>query len=401
MISRSVVARTEQTGQRRRPLKITYLIGSLDVGGAERQLIRLANGLDPERFQPHIVTMMAGGPLQADVRPGIAVTHLSLYSLSQGRRPGKRGWLVQGFRLLHRLYRHLRVDSPNVLHAYLPAAYVMGALTGRLARVPVVIAGRRGLSSYHMYDAWRWRLLARLANQLIAVHLCNSEAVREYAIRRERLPRDRTLVIHNGIDLPAAPAPALEPAWRAPVTAAMIANFWDYKGHATVLHALARVVAARPGCKLVLFGDGAERRSVERLSAELGIDGAVVFAGRRPDAARFLSGFDLLVHASTKEGLPNAVMEAMAAGVPQVATAVGGIPELVEDGTTGLLVPPSDPERIADAITWLIDHPDERRRMGEAARARVAERFSTADMVARTEALYEALAGDRAAVAGG
>jgi glycosyltransferase involved in cell wall biosynthesis len=397
LISGSNVAATRQKAGTRRPLRITYLIGSLDVGGAERQLVRLANGLDPERFEPHIVTMLAGGPLQADVRPGIRVTHLSLRRLSEGRRPSRRGWLVQGFRLLHRLYRHVRADSPDVLHAYLPAAYVMAALTGWAARVPVIIAGRRGLSSYHLYNSWRWRMLARLANRIIAVQLCNSEAVREYAIRREHLRRDRTMVIPNGIDLPDPPAPELEPAWAAPTTAAMIANFTSYKGHATVLQAMCRVVAQRPDFKLVMFGEGKERREAERLSEELGLDGAVVFAGGRPDAARFLPRFDFLVLASTQEGLPNAVMEAMAAGLPQVATPVGGVPELVEHEVTGLLVPPSDPEQLAEAIIWMIDHPDQRRQMGAAARARVRAGFSTASMVARTEALYEALSGDRTA----
>jgi glycosyltransferase involved in cell wall biosynthesis len=295
---------------------------------------------------------------------------------------------------MFRMYRHLRADGPDVLHAYLPSAYVLGALTGWAARIPVIIASRRGLTSYHIYRERRVRVMARLANRIVAIHLCNSEAVRTFALEREGLRRDQTLVIPNGIALPDGPVPELEPPWRAQVTAAMIANFFPYKGHETVLRAMARVTAERPGLRLVLFGDGRERGSAERLRDELGLAGSVVFAGPTPDAARFLPRFDFLVLASTQEGLPNAVMEAMAAGVPPVATAVGGVPELVEDRVTGLLVPPSDELGMAGAITWMIDHPEERRRMGEAARSLMERSFSAEAMVARTEALYQSLTHD-------
>ncbi len=383
------------------PVRVTFLIGSLDVGGAERQLVRLANALDPERFQARIVTLYAGGPLEREVRPGIPVVPLMLKSLRESRRPGQRGWLLLGFRLLHRLYRHLCAERPDLLHAYMPTAYVMGALTGCVARIPVIVAGRRSLTSYHVYRTLRWRLLARVANRILAMQVCNSEAVRRYAIEWERLRPERTVVIRNGIDLPERHAPALEPSWKAVVTAATIANLRALKGHATILHAVRQVIGVQPGFKLVLFGDGPERAALEGLRHELGLAGSVVLAGRRPEAARFLPAFDFLVLASTEEGFPNAVMEAMACGIPPVATSVGGVPELVRDGVEGLLVPPSDPARLAAAMVWMIEHPGERHLMGEAARSRIRREFPVERMVASTEDLYDSLLGRRAAVRAG
>src|SRR6266496_1932956 len=113
-----------------RRIRVCFLIGSLDVGGAERQLVRLANSLDPQRFEPSVVAMFARGPLESELRPGIPVTNLSLQNITARRRPGRRGWFILGLRLLARMHRHLRSERPDVLHAYLLAAYVLGALTG-------------------------------------------------------------------------------------------------------------------------------------------------------------------------------------------------------------------------------------------------------------------------------
>jgi glycosyltransferase involved in cell wall biosynthesis len=375
-------------------VRIVFLISNLEVGGAERQLVRLANGLDPERFEPRIVTMLGGGPLEAEVRPGVPVVHLELMDRVRGRGVG-RFPLVLGARLLLRLARHLRAERPDILHGYLPLPYVTGALTGRAIGIPVILAGRRGLTSFHIYPQWRWRILARLANRIIDVHVCNSEAVRAWAIEKEGLPAARTTVIPNGIDLPDGPPPELEPAWRAPVRAAMIANLIGYKDHDTVLRSLAIVRRAHPELRLVLFGEGPERAALERLAAELRLGSGLVFAGRRPDAPRCLPGFDLALLGSAQEGLPNALMEAMAVGLPVVASAVGGVPELVRDGVDGLLVPAGDPAAMAAAIARLVERPGERARMGAAARERIRSEYTTEAMVRRTADLYLGLVGAR------
>jgi glycosyltransferase involved in cell wall biosynthesis len=374
------------------PIRISFVIGSLAVGGAETQLVRLVNGLDRTRFRPSIVCLSRGGELEDSVAPDVPV--IKAYDSPETNRRGPSR-VIFGVRILSALVRGLRSQHPDVVHAYLPAAYVLGGLAAWLLRVRLIIAGRRGLNSVEDNKTVRWRVLARLANRVIDIHICNSRAVRDVAIAKESISVDRTRVIPNGIDLPAlVPQPQLPAEWQSGgVKAAMVANFIGYKGHRGVLEAVALVTKQHPSFRLVLIGDGPERAPLGNLALELGITENVMFAGRRRDAATLVQSFDFTILGSSEEGFPNALMESMAAAVPVVSTAVGGVPELVDDGVQGRLVPYGDTEGMAAAIIWMIEHPNECRQMGEAARRRIAEDFSTERMITSTQAVYEEFLG--------
>ena len=370
------------------PARVLYLIGSLAVGGAETQLVRLANGLDRNRFQPSIACLWAGDELAADVAPDVPVFKSRL-TLDSRRSSVRRA--VTAAHVVSEIRFRIRRARPDVVHAYLPAAYVLGGLVAWSLRVPVIVAGRRGLTSYETLGAGRW--LGALANRVIDVQICNSEAVRRWAITREGLPTDKTRVVNNGVDLPPAGRQVDIPAeWRSSgVVSGMIANFIAYKGHAEVLRAVAQVAARHPSFRLVLFGDGPEREKLAQLVADLAIATNVVFAGRRVNAADLIPAFDFTILGSSEEGFPNALMESMARSVPVVSTSVGGVTDLVTDDVHGRLVPFGDVKKMAEAISWMIEHPDERRRMGREGRALIAARYSTRRMVEETEAVYDEL----------
>lgn len=377
------------------PVRVTFLIGSLAIGGAETQLVRLANSLDRSRFSPSIVCLWQGGELEDSVAPDVPVIR-AVVPLGQRRVPGGRAVLaVQTLAALVRTLRHLQ---PEVVHAYLPAAYVLGGLVAWMLRVPIIIASRRGLTSFVTRGSGLW--LARLANRVIDVQICNSNAVRDWAVAKEGLNVDRTRVIPNGIDLPPLePAPNLPDEWQSTGSkAVMVANLIRYKGHREVLQSIALVAKRHPSFRLVLIGDGAERTALVDLARELAITDNVTFAGRRRDAADLMRSFDFTVLGSSEEGFPNALMESMARAIPVVATAVGGVTELVKDGIHGLLVPYGDTAAMATAILWMIEHPDERRTMGASGRARIGSEFSTDRMVSATESVYEEVLRGRDAV---
>jgi glycosyltransferase involved in cell wall biosynthesis len=368
------------------PVRVTFLIGSLEVGGAETQLVRLANGLDRNRFSPSIICLWQGGELEDSVASDVPVIRAEL-PRSLRRAPGGRA--VLALRILATLVRTLRKQRPDVVHAYLPAAYVLGGLVAWMLRVRIIIASRRGLTSFESFGSGRW--LAKLANSVIDVQICNSRAVRDWAIAKEGLTVDRLRVIPNGIELPPLqPAPSIIEKWETTgVKAAMVANLIRYKGHHEVLQSVAVVAKRYPTFRLVLIGDGPELTAVVDLARELAITDNVIFAGRLRGAADLMLGFDFTVLGSSEEGFPNALMESMARGIPVVATAVGGVGELVEDGIHGLLVPYGDTGAMATAILWMIEHPDERRTMGASGRARIAGEFSTERMVSATQAVYD------------
>jgi glycosyltransferase involved in cell wall biosynthesis len=363
-------------------IRVTFLIGSLALGGAERQLVALANRIDRDRFDPEVVTWYGSDELAADLAPEVPHTNLGLRRLaSAGAMDGLRlGALVA------RLALHLRRRKPAILHAFLFSAYAPGALAARLAVVPVAVAGRRGLHGY-THLPLPARGLGRLSNSLIDGHICNSKAVAAWVHDNEQeVPQSRIFVVSNGVDAVSQSA-ELADGWRrdAPL-AACIANFHTYKGHATLLRALELV----PDLDLVLVGDGPARADVKSLADELGISERVIFAGARADAAKIVGGFDFTILASEQEGLPNVVMESMVAGVPVVATAVGGSTELVHNGVDGWLVPPGDPVALAERMTELASDCALRRRLGAAARKAMAP-YSTTAMARRVESVYDQL----------
>jgi len=375
-----------------RPVRVAYVIGSLEIGGAETQLVRLINGLDRTRFTPSLMCLFGYGPLRSELDDKVKVESPLL------QRPSRTNLGVSArtaIRAVTSLRALLAREKPDIVHGYLMTSYVIAALSTWNTGPGVVIASRRGLDTYPRHSS-RWlRLVAGPANRLIDFHLCNSEAVQELVIADENVPRSKTGVIYSGIDPPSVTNQLeLPERWSRggeDGRVAMVANLNSHKRHGDVLDAVSLIVKQRPRFKLVLFGDGAERASIERSLHEKGLTNSVVLAGAQKDAAKFLSGFDLTVLASSKESFPNALLESMVRGIPVVATRVGGIPELVREGIDGILVESGSPEQLAAAMLELLDKPQLRQRMGDAARNRVLNRFSVKGMIIQTEDLYERL----------
>jgi glycosyltransferase involved in cell wall biosynthesis len=374
-------------------IKVLYVIGTLEVGGTEGQLVRLATGLDRERFEPSVICLSTAGPYREPLEAaGIRVEVAGFRGFTIFRNP--RQVAIQ---LMH-LYRFMRRVKPTIVHGFLFWAYVIGAYVAWCARVPIFISSRRSLG-YHK-TRMNYRAMEWVANRVTRLVVANSEAVRQDSIRQEGLRPEMTRVIYNGLDparFASAASTHIRTSIQVPAGATLIAvisNFIHYKGHATFLEAWAVVVRRHPKVIALLVGEGPTRVGYEATVQSMDLGSNIRFLGSRQDVPDILATVDALVHPSDEEGFSNAILEAMAAGKPVVATAVGGNPEAVVEGETGYLFPIRDVGAMAEAILRLLDDPESACAFGRAGRQRVEELFTEDRMIAHYESLYAALAAD-------
>jgi glycosyltransferase involved in cell wall biosynthesis len=362
------------------PVSVFHLITELDQGGAQMALYRLLAHGDNGRFTPRVLCLYNGDKVVAQqIRQlGIPVADLGM----SGQ------WRLDA---LWRLYRILRKERPSILHCWMFHANVIGRLVGRLAGVPIVITARRNVEIGGPRREQIKRYTRHLDDAVIAV----CELARQAEIERTAVNPQKVVTIYNGINLPA-PAPLarlteLRSELGLPLDAPVVicvSRLHRQKGHDDLLAAWKQVTAVHPSAHLLIVGDGERRAELAKMAAG---QRHVHFTGQRNDAPDLLALSSLLVLPSLWEGLPNVVLEAMAAGLPVVATAVGGTPELIIHNETGLLVPPQNPDALAQAIVQLLDQPEQAARMGRNGRQRAAEQFTIERMAAQTEALYNRL----------
>lgn len=385
-----------------RPL--LFVIGSLDIGGAEGHLARVVPRLDRAVWAPAIFTLVRRGALaDALERQGVPVHGTHFPDFLRGRDVASR--TLRLVLMFAQLVGHLLRRKPCLVHYFLPASYLVGlpatfvahALTLFSGRLPRRVMSRRSLNLYQR----KYPLLARLERLLhkgCSVVVGNSRAVLA-ELEAEGIPRGRLELIYNGIDMPPeerGDRGALRAALGLPESAVVVtqvANLIPYKGHADLLDAFATArAAASVELALCLVGrdDGIGAELAAKAEA-LGLAGCVAWLGARDDVAAILAASDVGVLSSHQEGFSNAVLEGMAAGLPMVVTRVGGNPEAVIDGDTGLVVEPRDSAGLAEALVRLAEDAALRRRLGAAARRRVEADFSLARCRDRYERLYASL----------
>lgn len=368
--------------------RVLFVIATLDPAGAERQMVHLCRRLPRDEFDTAVCCLTRGGPLEADLRrEGIPVEVLN----KSGR------W---DLRAVARLTGLMRRSRPDIVHTWLPTANTLGRVAAISARVPVLIASERAA------DVWKGfsrRAADRALAHCTTLILTNADAVRSFLIERIGLPERKIRVIRNGFDIAefdAAAALALQSPLPERGDAPVIGSVGRLEPQKGMTHlidaaALLRREYGRP-FQVWIAGGGPDEAALRRQAEQAGVADCVRFLGLRMDVPALMGRFDLFALPSLWEGLPNVALEAMAARRAVVATRVNGTPEAVEEGRTGLLVPPRDAAALAKALTELLADAERRRAFGEAGRRRVETEFGMATMVARTvEAYREALSGAR------
>lgn len=363
-------------------LDVAFVVDHLDMGGAERHVVTMTPALDAERFYVTVHCLSHEGTLAADVgATGVRVRSHE----TRGRRAAPA---LAAFRL----WRCFQSAKPDVVVTSGFRAGVLGRLVARAAGVDATLSWKHNighLGAVGIKERWSERLLKRWTTRYVGV--CHSQL--RYLVDEIGLDPERIGVVHNSVKIhlprrgPDQPPTlsAIDVRVDRPVIG-VVAMLRREKDHPTVLRALAELAQRGVGATLVVVGDGPERSNLVALSRSLGVEQQVKMLGQRDDVAELLPLFDVLVLASyTVECFPYAVLEAMAAGVPVVATAVGGLPEMIEDGVTGLLVPPRAPIALADALGCLLGDQPRARRIGMAGRRALESRWPFDSSVSKIE----------------
>jgi glycosyltransferase involved in cell wall biosynthesis len=362
------------------------MVNSLEMGGSEHQMVEVASRQKARGYHVIVGCLSSKGSLIEVLRhAGISVIEFN----PKGGLFHPRG-IFQALRLTWYFIRH----PFDVVQTHDLYSTLLGVPSAWLARVPVILSCRRDLSHWWWYTPRRRRFLRHIQNHSTYV-IANSQAVRDFLVEKDGFDSDLIRVIRNGVDLARftnvrPDRQELFPQLKAESQLiAVVANMnVETKGHTDLISAAAEVSREFPDAKFLLVGDGAERTRLEVMTAELGLNKTVLFLGRRNDVPNLLACCDLFVLSSWAEGLPNSVLEAMAAGLPIVATRVGGTPEIIEAGVTGILVSPRDSHALAVAISQLLGNRGFAKELGRSAQEHARAQFGFDRLLSELDSLY-------------
>jgi glycosyltransferase involved in cell wall biosynthesis len=380
-------------------IKILRIVARLNIGGPAIHVVLLTAGLNPKRFESRLVCG----------RENSGEGSMLDYAQAHGVHPivipeivGEFSLGPREFKALAQLYRLIRREKPDVVHTHTAKAGFVGRLAAFLARVPVVVHTFHGHVLHGYYSPLKTHLLRRMERVLACMTDCilaGSEGVKQDLVAYGIAAPEKILVIPLGLELGPfldghAARGAFRREWHLQASdrlVGIVGRLFPIKNHHLFLDAAALVAQEEPAARFVIVGDGVLRAKIERQARVLGLSERVIFTGWRRDLPSIYADLDVLAVTSNNEGTPVSAIEAMASACPVVATRVGGLPDLIYQGETGFLVPPGDPPAMAAAIGRLLRQPEEARRLGQAGRAIVHERFAVQRLISDMQQLYHTL----------
>ena len=364
-----------------RPVPVLYVIWSLGLGGAEQVVMALAKGLDRTKFTPLVACLNEAGPFSEFLqKEGVRVISL-----------GKKGKF--DLSVIPKLIRIMKKYQIQIVHAHLFGGSLWGRIAAKLAGVQGIVTTEHSYAGKSKSALWIDRVLAGITDRIIVV----SEEIKHFYAQKLNINPDKLQVIYNGVALSLFNGTnqdgfrkELGVGKETPLLG-MIGRLTPVKAHEVLFEAIVHLQERFPSLVALIIGEGERRQELEKLCRERGVEQNVRFLGLRKDIHRLLSYLDISVLSSDSEGFSMTLLEAMAAGLPVVATAVGGTAELVVENETGFLVPPRNPAALANRIEQLLNDKALAEKMGAQGRQRVEKHFTLQRMILETESLYESL----------
>ena len=380
----------DQAPTRKVVRRVFHLIDSFNVGGTETQAVELARRLPPAEYEVTVGCLKREGPLEDRLQgTGIAIREFrsrnGIDSLSGLRQLLHMSWFLRSF---------------DIVHTHDLWSNLVGVPAARLAGAPAIISSRRDLSHFEWYQGKR-RVCLKWIQNLGGAIVTNAVPIRDVLLGEDRFDPRRVRVIHNGVDVAKFKSARndrvrLFPDAGGGKLVVLVGNMHaDVKGHPWLIGAAPTVRDQFPDTRFVLVGDGQQRSIFEKQARDLGVMRNFLFLGRRSDIPDILASCDIAVLPSRAEGLPNAVLEYMAAGLPVIVSRVGGNAELVQDSVTGILVPSEDSAALSAALLKLLSEPSLARRLAQAGHEFTVRNFSFERLVHDVDALYTELLTDK------
>lgn len=366
-------------------IHIMHVIYEFSMGGLENRLVNLMNVIDPNVFNFSICCIKKSGIMATRIkRKDIKIFELHRKS--------------KNYLICLKLAMLFRKEKVDVIHTHGWSGFD-GVIGAKLARVPVIIHSEQGKDIEDIYSIkkrrlWGRKLISYLANQVVTV----SEEIKDSLVKTEKISPDKILTIHNGVDIQRFNINIDKIKKKEEVgigskdiVIGTVGRLDPIKSYDTFLYCAKEVISEFPDLRFLLVGDGPMRKNLEELSTKLGLQEKVTFIGERLDIPELLNIMDIFVLPSLSEGLSNTILEAMASGLPIITTRVGGNPEIIIDGETGFLVPPTDYQSLSKVLIQLLKAPSLAKKIGLAGQERAKRHFSLSKMVSSYEALYKEL----------
>jgi glycosyltransferase involved in cell wall biosynthesis len=352
-------------------LRIAHFIGSLHTGGAENQVAIMANSLASKGHNCHIIVMHD----EEGYKDSLA-DNVHYYNIDYRTRRAPVSLL--------RLYTYLANNQIDILHCHMYHASSKGTWVGRLAKVPVIVTSEHGKNEWK--NIYHHLIEKQLINKAVDMRIAVSEDIRSIRINDDSVPADKIIVLPNTVNTDVSVSNNLP----TPKVIGSLGRLVAAKNFSTLIHAAQILINNDRDIELIIAGEGEQRAKLEDLINNLGLSGFVKMPGHQ-DAEEFLSTIDIFAMSSIREGIPVALLEAMAHGLPIASTSVGGIPEVVTNDVDGLLCEPSNPKALASIIARLIDSGTMRNQLGTAARNKVLSHYSLEYITDKWIELYTSL----------
>jgi glycosyltransferase involved in cell wall biosynthesis len=366
-----------------RSIKLLHLNSGTNLGGTETMILRFLDKVDQQQFEVFVGAFFPGGEFlyEAEKRGARSV----LFKIKNA---------IDIFSAFIRLFRYLKKNKIDIVHLYGFWTNIGGRIAAKLAKTPIIICGQR------TEDKWRKPFHSRLdwiTSRWVDLYISVFNKGKELLISRDRIPERKIVVIHNGIDMNWANS-IQKNNWNLPIserlfpTIGMVAAFNHFKAHNALIQAAPKILEKFPHAKFILSGDGYTKKKASEMINDMCLTSQFIMPGFVKDIRQILIQLDIFVLATHSEGLPVSVLEAMSMGIPVVASNIGGIPELMENGKTGILVESNNSEKLSSAIIEILENPGKAKQMSEAAKERVRRNFTIEKMVGQLTSIYLNLA---------